>query len=1112
MDFEEQLQRAEKLSAPSLVGSSLRSADDSPHNNYIHPEKSHNKSPSKLKNKNNLTTTLDDLINEGALIGSEEDFDKFLDDSGHVKLGAIFTPDENESKTLDVSEESSLVKPLNSGTTRKAVPNAELEKTTPESALASETPASNPQKSATSDLYSTPNLSEYQLDNQIRDASDLVASVKSIDPQKLPKASAYKDLDNSNLNKKPLRPKHIDAPEINFNDQESIRSPLPKDRGLHTPYFHTDDLRHGRSRSISTDPQDRERSRSTTAKPHLARGDSYKNIHEEEPSKYELPADLQETVDETDERQSRHARRTMSEKIENLEKQQQRIREFHSEGNRRDPSLVTTGDYTNFNVDLPESEDFSHGDSSKLYAQRSLSSTNYLRSISRSRSRVKSHPELDEKNDADPGELVREGAFVSDDPYSTIDHLDTMVEEVLHMKDKGTSLKSKSKLSDDGKSLTLESKSDSNESTQNVEPCSKEIEGKEDEPKKEIETTNKCESVLKQEEEEEEKEEEEKEKEKEEEEEEKEEEEKEKEKEEEEEEKEEEEKEKEKEEEEEEKGEGEEIGEEKGKVEGEEEGEEEEDSNKTPVIRATAFKEDSGKLLDSIDEPCTQNISDSHDIDTLRDTLETKQNEIPSNDATEETSKADYSTTNELSSPEAKQDKEMANLNTTTVDKKEDYAKLGEKKILDEIDTISKKDEVIEDPEADDTPKIEKDLSTLMDELMAQLNAESGVLSDNVADLTSDLEPSRKEMETDLNDVESVIKTSSSPEIETESPETKPLVLDDKPDTTSQEEDKLEIQRQHITKPIEDALCVGVAGVAGVVATAIHNNTNSDNTILKSDAEDKKVIEEDSTAVSNEIRKGPNEKSDADGVVVEETLDKVGELDKSDMEVSDVVNEELENVVKEEENTVAEDSKDEGENINHGESDATLDSEIKEVSGDAIDEEVDSSTHEEDTSKPITVDGTSTAGDYTSKPTADDEMNVKSIEEPQTEKSTEPANTSKEVEEDDDDFNVDDLDISPEEIRKHLESLPVYIYTSLAGGMQVIQRTNRLITILNANGIKYECRDLGTDEDAKKLWKRQATGKTLPGVVRGDDFIGNWKEIDDANEEFRLQELLYETF
>ena len=109
------------------------------------------------------------------------------------------------------------------------------------------------------------------------------------------------------------------------------------------------------------------------------------------------------------------------------------------------------------------------------------------------------------------------------------------------------------------------------------------------------------------------------------------------------------------------------------------------------------------------------------------------------------------------------------------------------------------------------------------------------------------------------------------------------------------------------------------------------------------------------------------------------------------------------------------------------------------------------------------------------------------------------------------DDDLSDIDVSPEELRKHLESQPVYIFTSLAGGMQIMTRTNRLTTILTANGIKFEYRDLGTDEEAKKIWRRQASGKTLPGVVRGDDYIGNWQEVDEANEEYRLREILYET-
>ncbi len=105
----------------------------------------------------------------------------------------------------------------------------------------------------------------------------------------------------------------------------------------------------------------------------------------------------------------------------------------------------------------------------------------------------------------------------------------------------------------------------------------------------------------------------------------------------------------------------------------------------------------------------------------------------------------------------------------------------------------------------------------------------------------------------------------------------------------------------------------------------------------------------------------------------------------------------------------------------------------------------------------------------------------------------------------------DDFDVSPEELRQHLEAQPVYVFTSLAGGMHITTRTNRLATILSGNGIKFAYRDLGTDEAAKKLWRRYAIGKLLPGVVRGDDYIGNFQDIEEANEEYKVRELIYET-
>ena len=103
--------------------------------------------------------------------------------------------------------------------------------------------------------------------------------------------------------------------------------------------------------------------------------------------------------------------------------------------------------------------------------------------------------------------------------------------------------------------------------------------------------------------------------------------------------------------------------------------------------------------------------------------------------------------------------------------------------------------------------------------------------------------------------------------------------------------------------------------------------------------------------------------------------------------------------------------------------------------------------------------------------------------------------------------------ISKSDIRKLYENEPIYIYTSLAGGgFHMIPRTNRLATILQANQIKFTYRDLGTDDEARKVWKTHGKGRTLPGVVRGaNDIIGNWEEIDDLNEDYRVQEAIYET-
>jgi hypothetical protein len=111
-----------------------------------------------------------------------------------------------------------------------------------------------------------------------------------------------------------------------------------------------------------------------------------------------------------------------------------------------------------------------------------------------------------------------------------------------------------------------------------------------------------------------------------------------------------------------------------------------------------------------------------------------------------------------------------------------------------------------------------------------------------------------------------------------------------------------------------------------------------------------------------------------------------------------------------------------------------------------------------------------------------------------------------------DDF--DDLkEPTKDEIIEMLKDEPVYIFTSLAGGgYHMPQRTNKLATILTGNRIPFTYRDLGTDEEARSVWRRYSKGRMLPGIVRGkDDIIGNWEEIEEANEDYKVRELIYET-
>ncbi|KAK9493795.1 hypothetical protein V1508DRAFT_73421 [Lipomyces doorenjongii] len=94
------------------------------------------------------------------------------------------------------------------------------------------------------------------------------------------------------------------------------------------------------------------------------------------------------------------------------------------------------------------------------------------------------------------------------------------------------------------------------------------------------------------------------------------------------------------------------------------------------------------------------------------------------------------------------------------------------------------------------------------------------------------------------------------------------------------------------------------------------------------------------------------------------------------------------------------------------------------------------------------------------------------------------------------------------------EDSKVYIYTSFTGGgmfgRNIMTATNRLVLILRSNNIGFEIIDLATNEQAKKLWARSSKGKKLPGIVKGKDIVGNYEDIEEANEYGEVQQLIAE--
>lgn len=911
MDFEEQLEKAEKLTSPSLVGSSMRSADDSAHQNYIHPEKYTGKKskPGKLSILNSsIGASLDDLISEGALLGSEEDFERFLDDKGNVKSNAKYLAKDSDSDKAAAAER--LTSPLRAEVSTESDFEATSLVSPVNSSVSTNAPASSETATAegtslyAADNYSAPNLSEYQLDHQIADHSQLLDLVKSYDLKKLPSSQ---DRERSKTNelyaaseRVPKGAKSTPA-RVNpiFAATKADDPRVVETDSLHTPYFPRDDRSPSRSRAAQlnvTDERSRSTSRSRTVnKPHLARGDSYKSTHEDAPAKYELPAELAvEEEEEGNDRRSRQSRPTMGDSIAAAEAKERA--EFHTENITRDPSLVTTGDYTNFNCDAPGKrfEDLN------LYSVRSQSSTNYLRSISRSRSRQptassrREHSLLNEKNDANPEELAKEGALVSDDPYDQLTGLDAMVDKVLKTPHTDTEksknlvndVSAEKKVTETKEQLIAEDAPTVSAEDIHVDP-------------KEAEKASKSNEFIK----------------------------------------------------------------------------EEEDD------------EDGAKEAENVDK----------EDEKSEETLASEEVDVPA----------------EVKEQEAKEQlvDEQAPL-LTAKDIKLDEVRKSEAGEVEadevKVEATEEKQEVL--PES--TPKAKTE-STKIDEVE-----------------TLDTEPAKSATEEDVEE----------PSVATEAD------LEQKEGKEESAVDEVESKEPAVEE-----------------------------------------VEKQESA-TEEVKKGEGAEADADSETGKETselptlVSSGAESVTVDKEISGATESDVKTLEPVEESTVVpqEPATDLPTLVSTGTGSVTADKEISAESS-KLETPTESTKAEEEEAK---------------EEEAKEE--AKEVKTATTEAAPEPVED-------------EDFDVSPEELRKHLESLPVYLFTSLAGGMKIIQRTNRLATILQGNGVKFEYRDLGTDEEAKKLWRRYAQGKLLPGVVRGDDFIGNLEYIEEVNEDYRLQEVLFET-
>ncbi|CAL9736248.1 hypothetical protein MOSE0_J05380 [Monosporozyma servazzii] len=495
--------------------------------------------------------------------------------------------------------------------------------------------------------------------------------------------------------------------------------------------------------------------------------------------------------------------------------------------------------------------------------------------------------------------------------------------------------------------------------------------------------------------------------------------------------------------------------------------------------------------------------------------------------------------------------------------------KISQKDTSEVIDRIESKSEepVVKDEVADDNTELKSEEPVVKDEVAddnTELESEEPVVKDEVADDNTELESEEPVVKDEVAD--------DNTELESEEPVVKDEVADDNTELKSEEpvvkdevaDDNTELKSEEPV--VKDEVADDNTELKSE-EPVVKDEVADDNTELESEepvvkdevADDNTELKSEEPVVKDEVADDNTELKSEEPVVKDEVADDNTELKSEEPVVKDEVaddNTELESeepVVKDEvadDNTELESEEPFAEQDNTTElksSESAVRDEVKDAATDSSESAVkdhESRPQQEEKKEADGIEALSFPGDdkqEVSMSEGDEESPI-----PLSEEKKEPVKHSSlddlfaETEALLNDLNfVDDSELSQllnmggdksakqngindaeeeedvirsSDIVKMNEREPVYLYTSLAGGgFHMVPRTNRLATILQANRIEFTYRDLGTDDEARKVWKTYGRGRMLPAVVRGrDTIVGNWEEMEEFNEDYRTRQAIYE--